>query len=317
MDEREREQKRLAELPDIRTDPRPGLPGVLLSDEIRKYVEEGKLIRPFCEKRLKPAGYELTVGDQAMKGGEFVRLEGVDSEVKIPPFEVVVVKTAETVSLPRFLIARWNIRVKWAYEGLLWVGGPQVDPGYVGHLFCPLYNLSNETVKLRKGEPIALMDFVKTTGIKDEADLENKNLEKYNRPPKRVLIEDYGIEGFRSALYAHDVDVRDGLQQVRSRLREGLQQVTTKIDVFSSLILGVLAILITAITVPYVAEKSPKVHEEVYEALPFAISVAALLFSVFAWWGASKKGLARWAQLAVVLAIGIAIGWFSVRLGIG
>lgn len=317
MGEREREQKRLAALPDIRTDPRPESTGVLLSDEIRAYVEEGKLIEPFREKRLKPAGYELTVGNQAMKGGEFVRLEGVDSEVKIPPFEVVVVKTAETINLPRFLIARWNIRVKWAYEGLLWVGGPQVDPGYVGHLFCPLYNLSNETVKLKKGEPIALMDFVKTTGIKNEVDLDNENLEKYNRPPKRVLIEDYGIEGFRSALYAHDVDVRDGLQQVRTRLREGLQQVTTKIDVFSSLILGVLAILITVITVPYVAVKSPKVHEEVYDAIPFAISIAALLFSVFAWWGASRRGVARWAQLGAAMAIGIAIGWLSVRMGTG
>ena len=306
MGEREKEQKRLNALPDIRTDPRPESTGVLLSDEIRAYVKEGKLIDPFIEDRLKPAGYELTVGNQAMKGGEFVRLEGVDSEVRIPPFEVVVVKTAETINLPRFLIARWNIRVKWAYEGLLWVGGPQVDPGYVGHLFCPLYNLSNETVKLKKGQPIALMDFVKTTRIKHEADLDNKNLEKYKRPPKRVLIEDYGIEGFRSALYAKDVDVREGLQQVR-----------TKVDVFSSLVLGILAILITAITVPYLAEKSPKVHEEVYDAFPFAISVAALLFSVFAWWSVSRRGVARWVQLGTAMAIGAAIGWLSLRIGIG
>ena len=217
-----------------------------------------------------------------------------------------MVKTAETINLPRFLIARWNIRVRWAYEGLLWVGGPQVDPGYVGHLFCPLYNLSNETVKLKKGDAIAVMDFVKTTRIKSEKDLDNGNLKKYKRPPKRVLIDDYGIEGFRSALYAKDVDVREGLQQIR-----------TKVDVFSSLILGILAILITAITVPYMAEKSPKIHEEVYEAFPFVISIAALLFSVFAWWGVSRMGLARWAQLGAALAIGAAIGWLSVRLGIG
>ena len=306
MGERERELKRLAAFPDIWMDPRPESTGVLLRDEIRAYVNEGKLIEPFTEARLKPAGYELTVGNQAMKGGEFVRLEGVDSEVRIPPFEVVVVKTAETINLPRFLIARWNIRVKWAYEGLLWVGGPQVDPGYVGHLFCPLYNLSNETVKLKKGKPIALMDFVKTTGIEDKADPDDEELGWYNRPPKRVLIEDYGIKGFRSALYAQDIDMRESLQQVR-----------TKIDVFSSLILAVLAILITAITVPYVAERSPKIHSEVYDALPFAISIAALLFSVFAWWSASWKGLARLAQLGAAMAIGAGIGWLSIRMGIG
>lgn len=306
MGERDKEKTRVATFRDIRKDPRPDSTGVLLSDEIKAYVKEGRLIEPFIEEHLKPAGYELTVGNQAMKGGEFVRLEGVDSEVKIPPFEVVVVKTAETINLPRFLIARWNIRVKWAYKGLLWVGGPQVDPGYVGHLFCPLYNLSNETVKLERGEPIALMDFVKTTRIKQEADLNNGRLKTYKRPPKRVLIEDYGIEGFRSALYAKDVDVREGLQQVR-----------TKVDVFSSLIIGILAILITAITVPYVAEKSPKVHEEVYEAFPFAISIAALLFSVFAWWSVSRKGWVRWVQLGTALTIGAAIAWLSLRIGIG
>lgn len=81
--------------------------------------------------------------------------------------------------------------------------------------------------------------------------------------------------------------------------------------------IGVLAILVTAITVPYVAEKSPKIHEEVYEAFPFAISVAALLFSVFAWWGAPQKRLARLAQLGVALGVRIAMGWFGAGLGIG
>ena len=306
MNERDRERRRLEKLPDIRSDPRPESTGVLLSDEIEAYVAEGKLIEPFKKENLKPAGYELTVGDRAMKGGEFVRLEWTGDEVRIPPFEVVVIKTAETINLPRFLIARWNIRVKWAYEGLLWVGGPQVDPGYVGHLFCPLYNLSNETVRLKKGAAIALMDFVKTTRIRNETDLENCNLKEYRRPPKRILIDDFGIKGFRSALHVQGVDVR-----------EGLRQVTTKIDVFSSMIIGVLAILITAITVPYVAEESPKVPEDVYEVLPFAISIAALLFSVLAWWGVPKMGVVRWAQLGVALTLGVAAGWCGVRLGIG
>jgi hypothetical protein len=43
------------------------------------------------------------------------------------------------------------------------VGGPQVDPGYQGKLFCPLYNLSNKTIKLRYGDTIAAIDFIRTT----------------------------------------------------------------------------------------------------------------------------------------------------------
>ena len=32
------------------------------------------------------------------------------AKITIPPFEVAVLKTAEVLCLPRYLIARWNIR---------------------------------------------------------------------------------------------------------------------------------------------------------------------------------------------------------------
>jgi hypothetical protein len=44
--------------------------GVLLSDEIKHYVDLCKMIYPFCGKNLKAAGYELTVGDEYSLGGE-------------------------------------------------------------------------------------------------------------------------------------------------------------------------------------------------------------------------------------------------------
>src|SRR6266403_2283197 len=141
-DKKEQERNRLKQLECPMVDGREHAPvGVLLSDEIEHYVRTFKMIDPFDGQRLKPAGYELTIGDEYVLGGDKKTL-GTDGQIRIPSFNVVVIKTAETINLPRFLIARWNIRVLWAYEGLLWVGGPQVDPGWVGHLFCPLYNLS-------------------------------------------------------------------------------------------------------------------------------------------------------------------------------
>jgi deoxycytidine triphosphate deaminase len=137
----------------------------LLSDEIKFYVEKCKLIDPFDEESLKPAAYELRVGYEYAMDGKIKKLSDATGEnfVEIPPFQVVVIKTMERVNLPRFMIARWNIRVRKAYDGLLWVGGPQVDPGYVGYLSCPIYNLSDKAVKLELGDNIAVIDFVKTT----------------------------------------------------------------------------------------------------------------------------------------------------------
>src|SRR5580704_5084418 len=183
---KEKELERLMKYPCPNRDSREHPPaGVLLSDEIKHYVHSFKMIDPFAEESLKPAGYELSIGDEYVLGGETKNLNP-DGEITIPPFNVVVIKTTETINLPRFLIARWNVRVKWAYKGLLWVGGPQVDPGWVGHLFCPLYNLSDKNVVLRAGDRIALMDFVTTTPFNVGKSIE------YVRPPKRVLLQEYG-----------------------------------------------------------------------------------------------------------------------------
>lgn len=84
----------------------------------------------------------------------------------IPSYQVAIVQIRETLNLPKFLIGRWNIRVKRAYEGLLWVGGAQVDPGFRGHLCCPIYNLSNKEVRLEFGDTLAMIDFVVTTPFK-------------------------------------------------------------------------------------------------------------------------------------------------------
>jgi len=97
------------------------------------------LISPFSKEHLKPANYKLRIGDEYAIKGEIKQLSDKpgENQITIEPFDVAVIKTLETINMPRFLIARWNIRVQLAYEGLLWVGGPQVDAGYIGHHCCP------------------------------------------------------------------------------------------------------------------------------------------------------------------------------------
>jgi deoxycytidine triphosphate deaminase len=153
---REAERAQILAFKPSEIDPHANISGVLLSDEIIFYAENYHLIVPFDRKNLKPAGYELTIGDEYFLSGTFMELNPSDDDkntVTIPPFEVAVLKTSEILRVPRYMIARWNIRVKHAYSGLLWVGGPQVDAGYVGHLFCPIYNLSDKPVTLHVGDP--------------------------------------------------------------------------------------------------------------------------------------------------------------------
>ena len=98
-------------------------PGVLLSDKIMQFVEKFGLILNFQKDNLKPAGYELRVGKKYAINGKIQKLTK-GKELTINPFQCVIVSTIEKINMPRFLIARWNLRVEWVYKGLLWLGAP-------------------------------------------------------------------------------------------------------------------------------------------------------------------------------------------------
>lgn len=214
-----------------------GLSGVLLSDQIMLHSEKYGLIEPLDRTLLKPAAYELRIGALCSIGGEKRILyngPGTESQLTIEPFEVAVIQTLERLNMPRYLIARWNVRVRWAYEGLLWVGGPQVDPGYQGHLFCPLYNLSDRPVTLQYGEPIAAIDFVPTTPFRAGASREYKR----PRDRERLIFDDY--QRPRSALYEF---ARKKIDEFDERLKD----IQARIDQYSAITFAALAILVAAI----------------------------------------------------------------------
>jgi dCTP deaminase len=143
---------------------------VLLSDEITYYCTQPAkpLITPFDATLLKPARYQLRLGNEARVGGKTQHLDK-EHPLIIEPHQVAIVRTHEVLTIPRFLIGRWNLRVDMVYKGLLWVGALQVDPGWVGHLPCPLYNLSDKPVVIDYLERVFTIDFVRTTPVKSES----------------------------------------------------------------------------------------------------------------------------------------------------
>ncbi len=269
MGKKEEERERLSCYECPESDDRAHKPcGVLLSDEIEHHVNMFRMIDPFNPKNLKPAGYELTVGDQYSLGGNVSPL--ADGEkITIPPFQVVIIKIAETLNLPRFLIARWNIRVKWAYEGLLWVGGPQVDPGWVGQLACPVYNLSNKEVKIPRGEPIALMDFVTTTPF-----VKGKSKDYEHRPPKRLLFEDYNTE-LESALFK---GVGERISVVEEQTQKRIASVETQVSTFVGVTITVFTVLFAVLAL-FISPPERRIPW--WLIAPTVFSVFALVVSIY------------------------------------
>jgi len=151
--------------------------GVLLKPDLESLCDINKrtlpLIDPFVSENLQVASYKLSLGNQYRLGDKVDYLNDSQKVLNIPKHGIVIVTTHEWLNIPAFLIARWNLKVRMVYRGLVWVGSLQVDPGYQGFLFCPIYNLSNLEQQLVYKETLFTIDFVTTKPV-------DKNIELWN-----------------------------------------------------------------------------------------------------------------------------------------
>ncbi len=286
---RDQERDRLNKLPDVQAS-NASRPGVLLGNEIERCCREFSLISPFSRDQLKAASYRLTVGSRYGLGGHRETL-GASQTIVVPPFQVVVIETRETLNLPRDMIARWNIKVSRAYQGLFWAGGPQVDPGYQGHLFCPIYNLSNREVALAYADEIAVIDFVSTTAF----DKDDESTKRFHRPPGSLVFEDYPT-------------LDSGLSDAWNKI----QNIDTKVTVWGAVAITLIGIIIAALSV--VVSANPQIKTLKFsEWISLLFSGIALALSCQAWARARSRPGQDGVDVASAL-VWIVVGIFIVSV---
>ena len=229
---------------------------VLLKDEIRRYCEKPiRLIIPFADtpEFLKPASYHLRLGNKYRVNGVDFELSDNNRILRIPPHGIAIVRTLEWVNIPGFLVARWNLKVKAVYKGLIWVGSLQVDSGYQGFLFCPLYNLSNRTQELVYKDPIFTIDFVKTTRFDED---KGSKLWHSERPTHKLGDLDYQpltsapaaqFEKMRNDISQAKGEMQENLNQMKQEMKEDIDANETKMDQFRARIDSFQAITFTVL----------------------------------------------------------------------
>lgn len=305
------ETERLSKFPDA---PYHAWPtgGVLLSDEIERYAREYNLLYPFRKENLKPAAYELRVGNQYSSGGKTYKLTS-GQKLQIPPFEVAIVETLETINMPKFLIGRWNIRTRWAYKGLLWVGGPQVDAGFRGYLACPLYNLSNTNFEIEHGEPIAVIDFVTTTKPSSHS-------LPYNWAGRsRAVFADYEPDLLQSALVTEAANKLKKLDVIVEDTQRSLKTSSDKIDSIQTRVDGYIVTTFTIIAILFAAlgflSRSP---ETSFLSPPAILASIAVWFALRSFYFAQipqkSPSKLRLFEVAVGLVLAGVVFFFQYRL---
>jgi deoxycytidine triphosphate deaminase len=152
---------------------------VLRAEVIRRYVEDFNLIIDqdhFSESALKGASYTMLPAPndawEVVKDGSLNSLKtGTDEGEQyyiVPKNSLVFIRLRQTLRMPFYLIARFNLKISYVYQGLLLGTGPQIDPGYTGRIYIPLHNLTNEPVHVFVNDTFVSFDFVRTTALQLE-----------------------------------------------------------------------------------------------------------------------------------------------------
>ena len=158
------------------------------------------------------------------------------------------------------------------YEGLLWTGGPQVDPGWKGQLFCPIYNLAERPVVLELGQPMFTIDFSCTSRISKRYIERKRDTTNY---PKVWFKTDTPI-----TLSAHDRNrLRSAPYEALRELRE-LRYFRRAANVGGTLMLLVLTLMVGGLAVVAGSQKAEL--KITINDLVFWIAVGVVLFLVCA-----------------------------------
>jgi dCTP deaminase len=119
------------------------------------------LIKPFNEKHVESAAYELTLGgevyisplpDTPSKDRKKVLFKDENDTVSIPPGQFAFLITSEEVSVPINAIAFISMKFGAKAKGLINVSGFHVDPGYKGNLIFAVYNAGPLNFHIQRGQ---------------------------------------------------------------------------------------------------------------------------------------------------------------------
>ncbi len=136
----------------------------MLSDLDIKAAMADKLmeIEPLEGSCLQAASYDMRVGREAYVSSSKEKIDVANKGlVIIDPGEFAVIITRERVRCGPQIAGQLGLASPYARQGLTLLSGPQVDPGFDGHLIVRLTNLAPRRITLGYEGPFLTTQFFK------------------------------------------------------------------------------------------------------------------------------------------------------------
>jgi len=281
------------ELPD-----KIGLAASVLTDgDIGEAVAAGFLIKDgFQTKALKYSSYELHAGtymvldprDLEKEEAFYVPADRNDEWIVLMPGETAKVWTLEWIDIPDNVLGRVTTVGQIFASGIA-AASTFADPGFRGHLYLTLSNVSNRTLEMPVGCPLARIEFyklgrsvLKSHGGQDKV---RKSFVRPSRPPMLTAAE---LEGTPEQLIARlesfsDAERYDGRHCISARVLRDLDGSRRRLDRRLDAIELALYLIVSCLIVSLVVALWPLLPDSAEDAVwkwLIPVLLAALLAAV-------------------------------------
>lgn len=140
--------------------------GIQRDVDIRQLLASGQLvIDPFDEEALQPTSYDLSLDGELRvqsEGGDINSFQVSDDRViHIAAKGFKQFLTSERLEFPLDLIGHVFLRSSYMRRGLVPCSLGRVEAGWRGRLVIELFNATDSTITVRKGERVASVEFTR------------------------------------------------------------------------------------------------------------------------------------------------------------
>lgn len=233
--------------------------------------EKSSWQRCFIGKDLEAFNRDESSGEE-----KFIRQNNNDKHtLTIPACGAAFIQLYEHIDtlsvvkrMKQMVVGRFDLRLRWVNAGLISQQSTQVEPFYKGMLFCFVYNLSNEDIKIKYLERFATIEFLYGTHV--SSDELKEGLEKSEKKYEgKIGAKRYGIADIRyfstsvrlpeqSGLFALESELEQKMGTIPEQLKNDSEFIdsifehverrsTSKIALISAIFGIVLPILITIV----------------------------------------------------------------------
>lgn len=232
---------------------------VLTKYDIKKLCSDKNMVTGYKKENIQANSYDLCMGNQYCCYTDTSDNESIISslgdktsndEFEIPADAICYVITNETLNIPENITGDVSLAFGLIKQGVMLAKQPPIDPGYKGKVVALLHNLSDEPVRIRKGDHILSMVFYELKQkIKDEDLYQGSyqnldSLDKYCQNVKRGAVYSLAMDFKKTK-----VELEENFEHTKKEFANDNSKRISNIMNYITIIIAIVTILLTFVTI--------------------------------------------------------------------